>query len=74
MSSSGKSRGNHEIRFFRLIKIYHLGRGRARPTLAKEFDAPGGLQDNTESETASCVSEQSDIAQCSSEVIPSDEV
>ena len=52
------------------MKISHLGRGRARPIIAKEFDAPGGLQDYSASETSSCVSQQTET----SEMTPSDEV
>jgi hypothetical protein len=79
MSSSGKARGNRYIFTFLFVsvQIYNLGRGRARPTQAKEFDEPGGLQNYTESETASCISEQSelsDIPQHTSEATPSDEV
>ncbi len=70
MSSSGKPRGNHKLVSIRSIKIFHLGRGRGRPIIAKEFDAPGGLQDYTESETESFVSQQSGA----SEITPSDEV
>ena len=70
MSSIEKPRGKHGIDCSLWMKISHLGRGRARPIIAKEFDAPGGLQDYSASETASCASQQSEP----SETAPSDEV
>lgn len=58
-------------------KTLYSGRGRGRPTVAKEFEAPGGLKDYAESETASCISQQSeisDISQRDSAATPSEEV
>ena len=49
---------------FNRKEIFHLGRGRGRgrSSVAKEFEAPGGLQDYADSETASCVSYQSETS------------